>query len=531
MLSGAILNLAYDKLENFNWSANLIGCAMDESSRGHSMAETDVAALKEALFVQHQLMQKLHVELEEEREASATATSEALSMILRLQGEKAAVKMEANQYRRMTDEKLHHIEETLAVLEELLYCKEMEVASLLFQIEAYKHKMLSIGLRDIDIGETEFLENMPSCRGDPHLDNVGVCVAVGKKVSPPVMGVERGCSYLTKQRIQEDDGHEFKMDKGSPKQKNRVVNNESLSHKYDHNLFEDAVEVCNPYCERIEQLDKQILLSHSKSLEEEFNSEWVLANRELQSTISAYSASPLDVSMSCLRHQSVNSEKLNDSRRRRRIVNELELECCSCLCSTSEAEDHALDFDTLGKETEMSGSTSVHDIYEVPQNHGSGQVCDCQKQESENLILEGEDKLGKPDIVPHDNVDLCLKDKLQWTKKALSFGHPENKLSIMANKVKIDDDRVAMDTKGITTSSQVDVPQLNKRLQLLEDNITIMKQEASEKREEEIKLLKMMHEELKTMQSRLSSPKVEKRSPPDERLIVYAMEAMLSFSI
>ena len=55
--------------------------------------ETDITALTEALKSQQHLLQKLYADLDQEREASSTAADEALSMILRLQGEKSAVKM------------------------------------------------------------------------------------------------------------------------------------------------------------------------------------------------------------------------------------------------------------------------------------------------------------------------------------------------------------------------------------------------------------------------------------------------------
>ncbi|GMI94716.1 hypothetical protein HRI_003140900 [Hibiscus trionum] len=104
--------------------------------------ETDVMVLKEMLRSQQQLLQKLYAELDVEREAANTATNEALSMILRLQGEKAAMKMEASQYKRMAEEKITLAEESLAVFEELMYQKEMEFSALEFQIEAYKYQLL-----------------------------------------------------------------------------------------------------------------------------------------------------------------------------------------------------------------------------------------------------------------------------------------------------------------------------------------------------------------------------------------------------
>ncbi|XP_039067670.1 uncharacterized protein LOC120213665 [Hibiscus syriacus] len=73
-----------------------------------------------------------------------------MPMILPLQGEKASMKMEASQYKRMEEEKISHTEESLAIFEELMYRKEMEIFSLEFQIEAYKYKLLSLGCGELD---------------------------------------------------------------------------------------------------------------------------------------------------------------------------------------------------------------------------------------------------------------------------------------------------------------------------------------------------------------------------------------------
>lgn len=96
------------------------------------------------------------MEIEEEREASATATSEALAMILRLQEEKAAEKLEACQYRRLAEEKLHHAQQFLIILEEAMEDKEIEISLLKHQIQVYKKKLLNNGIDDLDI------ENMHS---------------------------------------------------------------------------------------------------------------------------------------------------------------------------------------------------------------------------------------------------------------------------------------------------------------------------------------------------------------------------------
>ncbi|CAN1165324.1 Myosin-binding protein 7 [Linum perenne] len=109
------------------------------------LPETDSVSLREALHAQQQLLQKLYRELDDEREAAASATSEAMSMILRLQGEKAELKMEANQYKRMAEEKMCHAEEALALCEDIMYQKEMEIASLQFQIQSYRNRLVSLG--------------------------------------------------------------------------------------------------------------------------------------------------------------------------------------------------------------------------------------------------------------------------------------------------------------------------------------------------------------------------------------------------
>ncbi|KAI3801695.1 hypothetical protein L1987_29807 [Smallanthus sonchifolius] len=124
------------------------------------MAVETTTALKEALYAQQQLLQKLYNELEVEREASATAASEALAMILRLQGEKAGVKMESEHYKRLAEEKMYHAEESMEIFEELIHQKEMEIANLDYQVQAYRYKLSCLGLEDIGPQEMKFPENL-----------------------------------------------------------------------------------------------------------------------------------------------------------------------------------------------------------------------------------------------------------------------------------------------------------------------------------------------------------------------------------
>ncbi|KAK2382298.1 myosin-binding protein [Trifolium repens] len=121
-------------------------------------SDASVAGVAETLRAQQQLLQKLYAELDDEREASAIAAREAMDMILRLQGEKAVVDMEASQFKRMAEEKMDHAEATLEAYDELLYEKETEIASLKFQLQAYKDKLVSLGC-DFNVSEFQYVRS------------------------------------------------------------------------------------------------------------------------------------------------------------------------------------------------------------------------------------------------------------------------------------------------------------------------------------------------------------------------------------
>jgi hypothetical protein len=92
--------------------------------------EGEVAALREALRQQAQTVEELRAELEEERLAASSGADEALAMILRLQAEKAAERMEAEQFRRVAEERIQHDEDALAFLKAVVFHQEVEIGSL-----------------------------------------------------------------------------------------------------------------------------------------------------------------------------------------------------------------------------------------------------------------------------------------------------------------------------------------------------------------------------------------------------------------
>ncbi|PWA79472.1 zein-binding domain-containing protein [Artemisia annua] len=80
----------------------------------------------------------LYVEFEKERTAAATAADEAMSMILRLQEEKASIEMELCQYQQMIEEKSAYDEEEMNILKEIVLRREREKHFLEKEVEAYR---------------------------------------------------------------------------------------------------------------------------------------------------------------------------------------------------------------------------------------------------------------------------------------------------------------------------------------------------------------------------------------------------------
>ncbi|KAL0308223.1 UNVERIFIED_CONTAM: Pentatricopeptide repeat-containing protein [Sesamum radiatum] len=107
-------------------------------------------ALRETVSSQQQTIQDLISELEEERNASSSAANEAMSMILRLQRDKAEIQMEARQFKRFAEEKMAHDQQETSGLEDLLYKRDQVIQSLTCEVQAYKHRMMSYGITEAE---------------------------------------------------------------------------------------------------------------------------------------------------------------------------------------------------------------------------------------------------------------------------------------------------------------------------------------------------------------------------------------------
>ncbi|KAJ6825291.1 myosin-binding protein 7 isoform X1 [Iris pallida] len=120
--------------------------------------EYEVSALREALSRQQQTIQELCAELEQEQNAASSAASETMSMILRLQREKAEVQMDSRQFRRFAEERMAHDQRELAEFDEVLFRRDQAIRSLSCEIRAYRHRLNSYGIEDdlaIDVATPE----------------------------------------------------------------------------------------------------------------------------------------------------------------------------------------------------------------------------------------------------------------------------------------------------------------------------------------------------------------------------------------
>lgn len=366
----------------------------------NSVRETDINALKAALLAQQQLLQNLYNELEKEREASATAASEALSMILRLQGEKAAVKMEASQYKRMAEEKISHAEESLAFFEDLIYQKEMEIASLEFQIQAYRCKKVSMGSR----GTMRRNSSLPQTLLDSDREN--------------------GILQRKKSQVLIED-----LNVPSIVEENPVSGLDNLGKKNESSAIGDF----DSYWEQIKRLDERV-------------------------------------------------KEISD---------------CNEFSKIETSSESLIEI-----EATTACSSSVLDIFEVPENH--------QNQEKATVNFE------------RDKIVMKAETVLQETDR---LSKPKDGFIIDYNLALVQSNRGRQEYKD-------EIEQLKRRIEQLEEEREreIIRQVDIDGREEELKLLMEIREQLNLLQSEVRNQRIKNKSRRQEdATMVSLMEAMLHF--
>ncbi|CAJ2631465.1 unnamed protein product [Trifolium pratense] len=168
---------------------NESGLSLDGSIVSDIEGESPVDKLKRQVDHDRKLMNALYKELEEERNASAIAASQALAMITRLQEEKASLHMEALQHLRIMDEQSEYEMEALQQANDLLADKEKEIEDLEAKVEFYRKKFPNesvlaniveknseMKVKDIGLDHSQctFIENDESVPGKSVAENPNI---------------------------------------------------------------------------------------------------------------------------------------------------------------------------------------------------------------------------------------------------------------------------------------------------------------------------------------------------------------------
>ncbi|XP_008454457.2 uncharacterized protein LOC103494857 [Cucumis melo] len=90
--------------------------------------EFDVIKLRELVKIERKQKKEALEELEKERMAAATAAEEAMAMIFRLQHEKSATEIRANQSHRLMEQKQQYCQEVIECLQRIIMEYESEVS-------------------------------------------------------------------------------------------------------------------------------------------------------------------------------------------------------------------------------------------------------------------------------------------------------------------------------------------------------------------------------------------------------------------
>ncbi|KAL6616158.1 hypothetical protein ACP70R_038428 [Stipagrostis hirtigluma subsp. patula] len=114
--------------------------SLDGSIVSEMEGESTIDRLRRQIDLDRKSIHLLCRELEEERNASAIAASQALAMITKLQDEKAAMQMEASHYQRMMEEQAEYDSEALAKANELLAEREQQIEQMEAELEKYRRQ-------------------------------------------------------------------------------------------------------------------------------------------------------------------------------------------------------------------------------------------------------------------------------------------------------------------------------------------------------------------------------------------------------
>lgn len=134
---------------------------VDEKDENLEDEVFDVMTLRKMVKFERQRFHAACAEIEKERVAAASAAEETMAMILRLQSEKSSVEIQANQFRRMVEQKQEYDQEVIESLRWTIMQHESQKSLLEDQLGIYREK-LSHYMTDDEIDQ---LEGLDSSRG------------------------------------------------------------------------------------------------------------------------------------------------------------------------------------------------------------------------------------------------------------------------------------------------------------------------------------------------------------------------------
>ncbi|XP_051131290.1 myosin-binding protein 7 isoform X3 [Andrographis paniculata] len=471
------------------------------------MSEAEIRALKEALCNQQELLQKLYSELDAEREASATAASEALSVILRLQGEKAAVKMEAEQYKRLAEERMCHAEESVAVIEDIIQERDMEVAALDYQVQTYRSKLLSMGLDVEDDSDGNDLKS-PDARlrnETPSGDNKGFHGGLQRRFSEPMLVKYKKTMADTPSTSPKKEKISGKKEGLPPKGQETNLSLE-LEKKADSSTHGNI----DSYGEKIKKLSVRV-----KKLTGDDDAD--SSRNETRSPPSLPSG--------------LNFGDPSTSKRAA-ISDETEQN----ICPANSSKD--------GGAADGHGSPSIHDVFEVPQADESCST--CRQPSPVDLKMKkacrDSETHGSKEVVHPEAVKLYAKEEHDWLKKLFQSTHDEKHLCKPSNIAAIDravrepstsigEPPEAIDCAKQESTTGIAEPEGSSS----QSNLASVIHEAAKRlaqftrKEEELKLLKEINRKLDLLRADVRSQRKDQKPPVQEDRSSSLPEAMLYF--
>ncbi|KAM7252747.1 hypothetical protein ACFE04_008256 [Oxalis oulophora] len=443
------------------------------------------SSLEEAICNQQQLLQKLYTELDSEREASASAASEALSMILRLQGEKAAMKLEASQYRRMTEERIYIVEEHLAAYEELILQKEMEIASLEHQIESYRYKLMSVSGRDIESNEERYSENLFFQKSGSFGDM--------------------------------DNANNIRRLQSLPAMKLRDSENR-FSREFEKTAFHKSGFIKTSEREFFYQ-NSDLELNLEKSASGDLKSRWELIRNILEEMKGITDANDVR------KYENLN---VKSDMRLQKSLSTLSTGSCyeTPRCQPCPELDQINEFENR---LPSQGSVNIHDVFEVPRHRDELVTCEEVEKEKCKVVVQKQKKIRKLNIVPEENLQSDSEnDETECIKTMLLSTENETTLELSTEKKFLsklgDGKRVGNQSTivGPATSSvsrcEAEIQLLSQRMMRLEGEKTVTRNEITQapNNSAELQMLKEIQEQLNSIRSEMKSWKSEKSKPADD---------------